>query len=126
MIKHRPVEAFREVMRSGSISAAAENLEISQPAVSRLIKDLEAEIGFALSTRHGSRIAPTTAAHEFFEVVERSSPGSITVSRAPNAPARVDGPAQRPHSPRPTALVRCTPLGTKLKSSESPRVSAAR
>lgn len=75
MIKHRPVEAFREVMRSGSISAAAENLEISQPAVSRLIRDLEAEIGFALFTRHGSRIVATAAAHEFIEVVERSFTG---------------------------------------------------
>ena len=59
-------------MRNSSISSAAENLQISQPAVSRLIKDLEAEIGFALFTRHGSRIAPTAAAHEFWEVVERS------------------------------------------------------
>jgi|TARA_R110000868_G_C10973150_1_gene771274 DNA-binding transcriptional LysR family regulator len=72
MITHRQIAAFQEVMRNGSLTAAAEYLNISQPGVSRLIRDLEHNIGFALFTRHGARIVPTTAAHDFWEVVERS------------------------------------------------------
>ncbi|MEI4469789.1 LysR family transcriptional regulator [Frigidibacter sp. MR17.24] len=72
MITHRQIEAFREVMRNGSVTAAAEYLGLSQPAVSRLIRDLEASIAFPLFTRHGSRVVPTPAAEEYWEVVERS------------------------------------------------------
>jgi DNA-binding transcriptional LysR family regulator len=72
MITHRQIAAFQEVMRNGSLTAAAEYLNISQPGVSRLIRDLEANVGFALFTRHGARIVPTAAAHDFWEVVERS------------------------------------------------------
>lgn len=72
MITHRQIEAFREVMRNGSVTSAAEYLQISQPAVSRLIRDLEVAVDFPLFSRHGSRVVPTPAAHEFWEVVERS------------------------------------------------------
>ncbi|OCX65154.1 hypothetical protein BFP70_10235 [Thioclava sp. SK-1] len=72
MITHRQIEAFREVMRNGSVTAASEYLGMSQPAVSRLVRDLEAGIGFSLFSRHGSRVVPTPAAHEYWEVVERS------------------------------------------------------
>ncbi|QDL93335.1 LysR family transcriptional regulator [Paroceanicella profunda] len=72
MITHRQISAFQEVMRNGSLTAAAEYLDISQPAVSRLIKELEGNVGFALFTRHGARIVPTAAAHNLWEVVERS------------------------------------------------------
>ncbi len=50
-ISLRQVEAFRTVALSGSVSSAAQRLYISQPAVSRLIADLEEVVGFALFDR---------------------------------------------------------------------------
>ncbi|MGB5839392.1 MAG: LysR family transcriptional regulator, partial [Brucella anthropi] len=37
----RQVEAFRTVMLTGKMTAAAELMSITQPAVSRLIRDFE-------------------------------------------------------------------------------------
>ena len=59
------------VMRHGSITAAAQALNISQPAVSRLIADLESSIGFSLFERKGGRAVPTPDARMFFREVER-------------------------------------------------------
>ena len=44
----RQLEAFRAVMMTGSMTIAAELLQITQPAVSRLVKDLEKELKFRL------------------------------------------------------------------------------
>jgi hypothetical protein len=46
----RQLEAFAAVMSAGSVTGAARLLGRSQPAVTRLIQDLEADIGYALCT----------------------------------------------------------------------------
>lgn len=70
-MNQRQINAFRLVMRHGSITAAAKALSVSQPAVSRLISDLEKSIGFALFERTGGRSHPTAEALEFIQEVER-------------------------------------------------------
>lgn len=70
-MNQRQIAAFRMVMRQGSITAAAEALNVSQPSVSRLIADLEASLGFALMLRNGGRVTPTPEAYVFFGEVER-------------------------------------------------------
>ena len=57
-------------MLFGSITRAAEELAISQPAVSRLISDLEAEIGFSLFVRAGSKLLPTEEAEDLISEVQ--------------------------------------------------------
>jgi LysR family nitrogen assimilation transcriptional regulator len=52
---------FVEVARLGSFSAAARQLRITQPAVSRRVRALEKDIGVALLQRRGRRIVPTGA-----------------------------------------------------------------
>jgi len=44
VMNQRQLEAFRATMRSGSITAAAKLMHISQPSVSRLISDLERSV----------------------------------------------------------------------------------
>jgi DNA-binding transcriptional LysR family regulator len=56
----RQVEAFRAVFMTGSMTAAGDLMAISQPAVSRLIRDLEAMTGLRLFNRRGTSISPTT------------------------------------------------------------------
>ncbi|MDQ8727522.1 LysR substrate-binding domain-containing protein [Bradyrhizobium sp. LHD-71] len=62
MITYRQLEAFRAIMIHGSVTAAAERLRISQPAVSKTLAGLEREIGYALFTRIKRRLAPTREA----------------------------------------------------------------
>jgi DNA-binding transcriptional LysR family regulator len=72
MIQSRQIEAFRAVMHTGAMTAAAEIIHVTQPAVSRLIRDLEAELGFALFDRRGNLVSPTSHARALLTEVERS------------------------------------------------------
>lgn len=62
----RQLDAFRKVMLTGSMTVAAERLQVSQPAVSRLIKDLEKTIGIRLFRREGNRLIPGAEAQVLF------------------------------------------------------------
>jgi len=70
-MNNRQLEAFRMVMNTGSMSVAAQRLGISQPAVSRLIRDLEQTLAFTLFDRRHNRVYPTSAATAFAREVER-------------------------------------------------------
>jgi DNA-binding transcriptional LysR family regulator len=59
----RMMEAFSAVMEAGSVSAAARYLGVSQPAVSRLLKQFEGELGFSLFHRAKGKLTPTPEAH---------------------------------------------------------------
>lgn len=78
----RQIEAFRAVMMSGGVTAAAAMLSISQPSVSRLIADLEHAVGFQLFDRRGSRMHPTKQAETLFEAVQRSFTGLDMLAQA--------------------------------------------
>lgn len=58
-------------MQTGSISSAAEKLYITQPAVSKRIKNLEDEFGTALFDTVGRSIIPTAAAYDLLPFVRR-------------------------------------------------------
>ncbi len=75
MITHRQVEAFRQVMSAGTATAAARTMNISQPAVSRLVTTLEYELGFALFERRNRLLFPTKEAQHFHDHVEQSFVG---------------------------------------------------
>lgn len=57
----RPLRAFAQVARLGSVSRAAEALGISQPAVTLQLQALAREHGVALLQRSGRRLVPTEA-----------------------------------------------------------------
>ncbi|MGA0600156.1 LysR substrate-binding domain-containing protein [Caulobacter sp. KR2-114] len=81
-MKMRQVEAFRAVMLSGGVTAAAQMLNVSQPSVSRLIADLERSVGFALFERRGGRMFPTGQAQALDEAVRRSFTGLDLLEQA--------------------------------------------
>ncbi len=69
---HEPIELrhlryFLAVAEAGSFSRAADRLAISQPNVSRQMRDLEAELRVSLFQRHGKRILLTTTGIIFKE-----------------------------------------------------------
>ncbi|WP_394787077.1 LysR family transcriptional regulator [Rhodoferax sp.] len=71
-MESRQLEAFAAVISTGSITAAAQLLARSQPAVTRLVQELEAEIGYALFSRNGPRITPTEQGFLLYDDVERA------------------------------------------------------
>ncbi len=80
MITPRQLEAFRAVMERGTVTAAAERLGVSQPAVSKILAGLEREIGYTLFTRIKQRLAPTSEARLLAGEVARLYHGLEEVS----------------------------------------------
>ena len=54
-----------EVARFGSISRAAENLYISQPFLSKIIRELEGDLGIDIFNRTSRGVIPTRRGEEF-------------------------------------------------------------
>ena len=65
----RHLRYFLAVADYGGLRHAANNLNVAQPAVSRQIKDLEAELGFDLLRREGRGVVLTDAGKVFAEEV---------------------------------------------------------
>lgn len=59
----RQLEAFNEVMITGSVTEAARNMSRTQPAVSSLIAGLELSVGYSLFERRRGRLHPVPEAH---------------------------------------------------------------
>lgn len=82
----RQLEIFRAVMISGSASRAADLLQITQPAISRSLADLEQTLGFLLFDRVRGRLVPTPEGQLFFRDVSASF---IGLDRLRSAAARI-------------------------------------
>lgn len=67
----RQIEAFRAVIQTGNMTLAGELLGVTQPAISRLIRDLEEEYSLQLFVRQAGRIEPTKDAIALHAEVER-------------------------------------------------------
>jgi DNA-binding transcriptional LysR family regulator len=89
----RHLEAFSAVMASGSITAAARWLARSQPAVTRLIQELEAEVGQALFVRNGPRVTPTETGFGLREEVDRALASLRQVRERAQQMARTEVPS---------------------------------
>jgi DNA-binding transcriptional LysR family regulator len=66
------LQAFRALLDAGSVTGAAKQLHTTQPAVSRMIRDLEQELGLALFIRERQRLIPTVEGMTFFREAERA------------------------------------------------------
>ncbi len=66
----RSLECFRTIIDLGSATAAAQHLQLTQPAVSRLLKVLEETAGFELFHRSKGRLIPTPEALAFYKEVD--------------------------------------------------------
>jgi DNA-binding transcriptional LysR family regulator len=71
-LSQRGLQAFRMVMLTGGSTPAAATMNLSQPAVSRLLRDLEADTGLELFARVRGRLVPTQEGRLFFEEVQRA------------------------------------------------------
>ena len=74
-ITFRQIDAFKTVVQTGTVTESARMLGVSQPAVSRLISDLESEVGFKLFGRSGRNLKATPEALLLVEEVRRALSG---------------------------------------------------
>jgi len=108
----KALEAFMAAMSCGSMTRAAEQLGIGQPAVTRLVKDLEAAAGFQMFHRNGPRISPTDRGMRFYEEVQglvsglrqigqraeeirENRPPAIEIAATPTMAGGLSGPTLR-------------------------------
>jgi LysR family transcriptional regulator, glycine cleavage system transcriptional activator len=97
------LKAFEAAARHQSFTRAADELCVTQGAVSHQVKALEAELGFRLFHRERQRLVMTEAGRWYLEVVrdafdrlaagterllQRQSAGVLTVSTSPNFAAK--------------------------------------
>jgi DNA-binding transcriptional LysR family regulator len=76
-MKIRQLEILREVMRTGSERSATKALQVSQPAISQNLRQLEAAIGLALFHRQNNRLVPTAQRLNCCAASARALPASI-------------------------------------------------
>jgi DNA-binding transcriptional LysR family regulator len=65
------LRAFAQVARRGSFSAAAEHMDLTQPAVSQRVRQLEKHLGVRLPERSGRGVTPTVAGGELLAHIGR-------------------------------------------------------
>ncbi len=80
-LNFRQLEIVRSVSRSGSVTAAAVALGISQPAVSMMLRDCTRAAGFPLFVRKQGRLQPTAETAALLTDLERLFDGFDRVNR---------------------------------------------
>ncbi len=78
----RQLEVFLAVVRLGTVSMAAESLGITQSGASRMISDLEGNVGFPLFHRAGRGLEITQQGRSFHQQVERYFDGMDALNDA--------------------------------------------
>lgn len=66
MMNLRHIEVFHAVYQTGSVSAAARLLHVSQPSVSKVLRHAESRVGMPLFRRVKGRLVPTEEAHVIY------------------------------------------------------------
>lgn len=66
----KPLRAFCQTVRLGSVSRAAEALFVSQPAISLQLQALERELGVPLFERSGRRLVPSREGQLLYEMAQ--------------------------------------------------------
>lgn len=77
----RELQAVKAVIARGTVTRAAEQLGVSQPALSNLIANLERRIGFKLFERAGGRLSPTAEGIHLSDEAEKVLSGLDKLSQ---------------------------------------------
>ena len=70
-ITHRQLEAFIQFMETGTVTAAAERMLVTQPAMSKMLAGLEIDLNLTLFQREKRRLIPTDEARLLYNEVRR-------------------------------------------------------
>lgn len=78
----REIEVFAAVMLHSTTTKAADALDITQPAVSKVLSHMTEKAGFELFRKHRQRLVPTPEAHMLYAEVQRVFESARGISRA--------------------------------------------
>ena len=78
----RHIEVIRAVLRAGTVTSAARQLAVSQPALSRTLKNAESRLGLLLFERRSGRLSPTPEALALHRDIEKAYAEIEAVERA--------------------------------------------
>lgn len=81
----RQIEAFKAVIEYGTVSRAAEMINISQPAMSKLVAHLEDDTGLRLFDRVKGRLVATRRGMRLYEEIDRIFAGVRQIENAVEA-----------------------------------------
>ncbi len=74
-MKTRQIRTLHAILATGSVSRAAEMLNVSQPAISKTLRSLEEEIGYKLFRRVKGHLEPMPEATFLFDEVDQALRG---------------------------------------------------
>jgi LysR family pca operon transcriptional activator len=117
-VKYRHLQCFLEIARQRSVVKAAAALSVTQPAVSKTIRELEELLGVALFERRGRGVALT----RFGDVFLRYAGASVTALRQgidSITQARAGGGMAIKVGALPTVSTRVMPLAVSLFKQEN-------
>jgi len=78
----RHLEVFHAIMQAGSVTGAAHLLNVTQPAISNVLRHAEQQLKFKLFERIGGRLQPTPEACDLFPDVQAIFGRIDTLNRA--------------------------------------------
>lgn len=88
MLRLRQIEVLHAIMQTGSVTAAAKLLNVSQPSVSTVLQHMESQLGMQLFKRSGGRLKPSPEAEallpelsDIFRRVNRLSQNARSLAR---------------------------------------------
>lgn len=118
----RELEVLRALIETGTSTSAARRLGLSQPAVSRSLAQLEAQLGRQLFDRVSGRLVPTADAlvvneelNSIFAALARISDRSANRSRSHSGTFRVAAPPTIAHRFMPPWIARFTKANPDLE-----------
>ncbi|HYW75143.1 MAG TPA: LysR substrate-binding domain-containing protein [Gammaproteobacteria bacterium] len=83
--------AFDAVVRLGSVTDAARELDATQPAISQRLRTLEEVVGIPLFVRSGRRLQPTRAGRRYHDAISDAVIDLMRATRRLQSDARAQG-----------------------------------
>jgi DNA-binding transcriptional LysR family regulator len=81
VIKLRQIEVLHAILSTGSVTAAANVLNVSQPAVSKQLQQAEQQLGFQLFVRDRNHVRATEEALALYREIEQVLPNIEAIQR---------------------------------------------
>jgi DNA-binding transcriptional LysR family regulator len=75
LLNFHHLEGIHAIILTGSVTGAAERLNVTQPALSNRLRDAEERLGIELFERRAGRLVPNESALLLFEEIDRSLQG---------------------------------------------------
>ena len=70
-MRYRHIEVFYSVFIHGSVTKAAQDLNVTQPSISKILSQSESDLGIKLFDRLNKKMIPTQEAKILFPYVEK-------------------------------------------------------